>query len=1051
MNHIKLYLFLIACVCGGNSSADDIDILVRDVTPNSAPYMHVVLDSSATAFQTLCTYGVNGSCAPPFMTAETYKYLRVGHREGDEVSRFEVFSAVLSQLFQRSEFSSLSVSLLISDKDYGARVLSTYKRLGDDYAGISGAILLIDKLASLSVEPSSAQRHNFNAKDAFYIWYRYINTTGDMAPDFDSCSRFFSVLMATESSVEDNLMSLDIAQALGISTKGDASFAGLLSQIHDSSSNLVSALGERVNFLDTTWVVSPKDNADLQQQWAEAGGSGRSLNIDNPGDLERSLGIAFSKAVNSGSTVVSPWAPISSLVVDSLSGEVFASVFQPGTTIRWQGNIKKYKLGNIQVAPQASVNNHILDARGSQAIVSGGVDKGRIRFDALSYWTRVSELPIKPDLEAPRGADGRVVTRGGAGQKIPGYVGSDGMIGDNNSDAGARQLFIEPETASNGSPDSLIALDVGNARATSRLASTPGVSTAAEANELIRWARGQDIDDEDGDQILSEARPWILGSSIHSRPAVLNYGAVGGYSTEHPNIRVFVGSGDGAFHGFENITPSGSESGREIFAFLPDESLLNLKLLREDKTSSTKMRYGVDGGVALLAVDKNRNGNLDWEGPEADAAYVYFGMRRGGSSYYALDVSNPEVPPALQWKVSRLGLADVAGDFAELGLSFSKPLVGKVKYDDSALDVVIFAGGYHGGWDTDYENRIGKDLSSANDVVETTGGSVSTGNAIYIVNAVTGELVWKAVYGPSTDTARSSSNTRFEHAELVDSIPSTVSALKNSAGIIDRLYVGDTGGAVWRVDLPAANTSNAKHRKEHWFVSKLAELGSNGQAGDRRFFHGPDILRSKENDGRQFDGILISSGNRADPNSTYAEDYLFYLKDHSIVSGDDTVRLRPAFQVTGGASAFVLADRTPCIKGGGLDVEPRCNVSLENGWMIRLVKPGEKSLSSPLVDGGRVFFTSYVPPIFDACTISPGEAYVYVVNLEDASGVSPSGRIFSLGKGIPSAVLALSDSVLLPLGGNENAQEISCEGKACQRNSRQLHKIYWREPGIDEQ
>lgn len=1049
MSYLKFLLVLIASAWGANSAADDIDILVRDVASSGGPYMHVVLDSSATAFQTLCTYGDKGSCAPPFMTVGSYGHLRGGHRDGDEISRFEVFSAVLTQLFQRSEFASLNVSLLISDKDDGAKVLSTYKRLGGDYGGSSGARLLIDKLALLSADVTVAPDHNFNAKDAFYIWYRYINATDDMESDFESCSRFFSVLMATESSVEDDLLDMDIARELGIPMEADPSFTRLLSQAHDSSTDLLLGATEGVNFLDTTWIVSPKDDAHLQQQWAEAGGSGRPLNIDNPGDLERSLGIAFSKAVNSGSTIVSSWAPIASLVVDRPTGEVFASIIQPRTTLRWHGNLKKYKLGNIHIKPETSINSHILDARGSKAVLSTGVDKGRLRFDALSYWTQVSELPTRTVLDAPHGADGRVVTRGGAGQKIPGYIGSDGVIGDKNSDADSRQLFIEPETSIPGGPDSLIALDVGSALAEARLVSTLKVSTPAEAGALIRWARGQDIDDEDGDSLLSEARSWLLGSSFRSGPAVLNYGAVAGYSVENPKVRVFMGSGDGAFHAFENTTPGGSESGREVFAFLPDESLRNLKLLREDAISSTKMRYGVDGGVAFLTIDNNSDGNLDQKEPEADAAYVYFGMRRGGSSYYALDVSNPDVPPALQWKVSRFGSAEVAGDFGELGLSFSKPVVGKVKYDDSTLDVVIFAGGYHGGWDEAYENRIGKDLGSAKDVVEKTGGSVSTGNAIYIVNALTGELVWKAVYGLATDTASSSSNTRFEHAEMVDSIPSTVSALKNSSGTIDRLYVGDTGGAVWRVDLPVATTSNVNHRKQHWFVSKLAELGSAEKTGDRRFFHGPDIIRSKGSAGDAFDGILISSGNRAEPNSTDVQDYLFYLKDHNTVSGDDAVRSRPAAHIGDSISGLVLADRTACVKGGGLDVDSGCKVSMKNGWAIRLTRTGEKSLSSPLVDAGRVFFTSYVPPVFDTCTVSPGEAYAHVVNLEDGSGVSPDGRIFSLGHGIPAAVLALNDSLLLPLGGSEDKKEFSCDGDMCQRNSSQLHRIYWRQPGVD--
>ena len=1051
MINSKIVFFVVVCTLGVGSAADDIELFVRDVNPGGAPYMHVVLDSSATGLQALCTYGDKGSCAPPFMSKESYKHLRTGHRDGDSVTRFEVFSAVLSRLFESPAFAQLNVSLLISDKDDGARVLSAYKRLGADYAGVSGATLLAEKLAALPLDLSVAQQHNFNAKDAFYIWYRYINATDDTVPDFESCSRFFSIVMATESSVEDNLLDRDIADELGIPVQAAPTFERLLYRVHDTSSDLVTVSAKGMNYLDTTWVVSPENNANLQRDWAEAGGSRKPLNIDRPSDLERSLSIAFSKAVNAGTNIVSPWAPIASLVVDRPTGDVFASVVQPRTTLRWHGNIKKYQLGtSISDSVQDPKASQILDAQGQPAIVSNGMDKGRISSEALSFWTRVSALPIDDDPDVPIGSDGQVVTRGGAGQKLPGHIRGNGIVGDRNSDAGSRQLFIEPATSSNGIPDSLIALDVDSQPAELKLVSALEVSTIDEVGGLIRWARGQDIDDEDGDQLLSEARPWILGASLHSGPAVLNYGAVSGYSSENPRVRVFMGSGDGAFHAFENTSKDGLQSGREMFAFFPDEGLRNLKFLRDDTHAGTKMRYGVDGGVAFLTVDNNGDGNLDAAKLNADAAYVYFGMRRGGSSYYALDVSNPDEPPALQWKISRSSSIATTGDFRELGLSFSKPIVGKVKYGEEPVDVVIFAGGYHGGWDENYVSRIGKDLGSTKDVVESGASTVSTGNAIYIVNAISGELVWKSIYGPTTDTANSASNTYFRHAQMVDSIPSTVSVLKNAGGTIDRLYVGDTGGAVWRVDLPVPNAPGVNHRKEHWFVSKLAELGSTGKASDRRFFHGPDIIRSKESGGAPFDGILISSGNRADPNSTDVQDYLFYLKDYNTVSGDDAVRSRSVVGIDS-APEFAIADRTNCIKGGDLDVESGCRKPIKNGWGIRLARPGEKSLSSPLVDGGRAFFTSYVPPVYDTCTISAGGAYAYAVNLEDASGLSPEGRIFALGNGVASAVLALSDGLLLPLGGSDKAEELSCEGKLCQRHSTNLQRIYWREPGVDLQ
>ena len=89
------------------------------------------------------------------------------------------------------------------------------------------------------------------------------------------------------------------------------------------------------------------------------------------------------------------------------------------------------------------------------------------------------------------------------------------------------------------------------------------------------------------------------------------------------------------------------------------------------------------------------------------------------------------------WKIGKTS----GGDFDELGLTFSTPVVGKVKYNGSSVDVLVFAGGYNGGWNSAYTTRVGKDLNDADDTV---------GNAIYIVNALTGQLIWKAIQGTTS-------------------------------------------------------------------------------------------------------------------------------------------------------------------------------------------------------------------------------------------------------------------------------------------------------------
>ena len=95
-----------------------------------------------------------------------------------------------------------------------------------------------------------------------------------------------------------------------------------------------------------------------------------------------------------------------------------------------------------------------------------------------------------------------------------------------------------------------------------------------------------------------------------------------------------------------------------------------------------------------------------------------------------------------------------------------------------------------------------------------------------------------------------------------------------------------------------------------------------------------------------------------------------------------------------------------------------------------------------------MFFTSYVPAQPGGCVPSEGRSYVYVVNLETGSAVNRESRIFPLGYGISSGVITLGDHLLIPLGGMEEA---TCEGKLCDSYAEKLQKIYWREPGIDEQ
>lgn len=1060
--------------------ADDIDIYLRN-TALAESYVHVLLDlGNLDVDGALCRYG--GDCRPPFMTPAAYAQLDGLYADGEGVTAVGVFKAVLAAVIEQPVFDDLHLSLLVSNHQDnsadayapgvgGGTILAGYKRLGD------GRGQLLAMLKSLPLLPS-AQAHVLQPRESYFEWYRYING-GDVAlgtntrgnfgqsnpsPNYDDsivlngkyrspfavnsgCPRLYSIIFSVNAAGRDDDLSPQIAAETSLAP--DVTFEQLLAFMHDAKTDLVPAIDHKLA-LQKSWVVSTRGREGRAGAYATAGGTESVLYVNEPAVLEKQLTQALQGVIGVSSSFVAATVPVDVFNRQEALEDVYIPLFKARIGIDWPGNLKKLRLVNGSGDNGVDSNAGIVDVHAMPAFESSGPDKGRLRFDALTFWTDVGSLPAGDDVILPREADGREVTRGGAGQKIDGFVqyrgGAGGpvqyFIGDSNADdpvAGypPRQLFYEPESGS-----ALLPFDANAATrdALADLLDPRSLLSKDELLDLIRWGRGQDVDNG-----KATARSWIMGDILHSRPVALNYGATSGYSQDNPNIRLLFGTGEGLFHIVENTDTSGNETGREIFGFYPAELLDNINLRRRNAAPAVQMRYGVDGQPVILQVDRNGDGTLDHT--EGDLAYVYFGLRRGGRSYFALDVSNPAVTPSLVWKISPAR----GPDFAELGLSFSTPVVGKVNYNGSAVDVLIFAGGYNGGWNPDYTARRGKDLDAGNDRL---------GNAIYIVNARTGDLVWKAVQGVTGNR----SNVHYEHAGLVDSIPSAVTALKSPGGFIHRLYVGDSGGAVWRVDLPQGTAENDNHRRDHWFITKLADLGSDAaEAGgtvvnDLRFFHAPDVVRTFDASG-DLDGILIQSGNRADPNETTAENHLFYLKDREIVSGSDSVRLENDAANPPGRYVFSdLQDQTACVSGTESVVvegeSAACqDLLLASGWKIRYAQPGEKGLSTPLVEAGRVFATTFIPASGVACTPQEGQGQAYVVSLADGTAVANGQRVYDLGPGAPAGAILVEDNILVP-GSGIDLYDLDGDGqrdvsKILPGQARKFYRTYWSEPGAD--
>jgi type IV pilus assembly protein PilY1 len=668
--------------------------------------------------------------------------------------------------------------------------------------------------------------------------------------------------------------------------------------------------------------------------YARAGGTGVPLALsENPDELVATLNEVFKQILSVSTTFVAASVPVNVFNRAEITDNVYIALFQVDEQARpyWVGNVKKLRIAG---ANSSSAAGTIVDALGDPAVAADG----RIRFDALTSWTDPGSLP-PPDLDAGEvtARDGRTVARGGAGQRIPGFLGSG--PGEANG-LGGRRIFFD-RTSSTLAP---LNVDLTTA---AELQSDLGAANLAEAAELIAYARGLDVDDLDDDNETNEAREWIFGDPLHSRPLPINYGAIGGFSEpNNPAIYIAVASNDGMLRLLRNTRTSGADTGEEAWAFMPRKSMAAQKVLRANGTGM-KHPYTLDGAPVAFVWDKNFDGNI--VANDGDRVFLYVGMRRGGKAYYALDVTNPE-SPRLMWMIEK------SGDFSELGYTFSNPRVGLVKTSSGARPAVMFAGGYD--FNKDKRGSVGTDDSE--------------GNALYVVDAVTGGLIWKARRGSG-----GAGTQVFEHPKLTDSIPSTLTVADTDGdGFTDRMVVGDTGGNIWRADIGSDDTSK-------WQLSLLASVGrhssgSSGIATDRRFFHRPDLVPSKDGYGL-FDGVVIGSGNRANPldSGGVTSDYMYMIKDRAtaVGSGVDT-----------GMQHGDFGDVTSnCLQNGGT-----CTVNLAKGWRLNMEDSGEKILATALTVTGKVFFTSYLPrggSAATACAPSEGAGRLYAVALQDGTAV----------------------------------------------------------------
>jgi type IV pilus assembly protein PilY1 len=472
------------------------------------------------------------------------------------------------------------------------------------------------------------------------------------------------------------------------------------------------------------------------------------------------------------------------------------------------------------------------------------------------------------------------------------------------------------------------------------------ITTDTEFTNVHNWSIGQDVYDIDGDNDVTESRQSI-GDPLHSEPVIATYGG----TATSPISTIFFGTNEGFLHGLD------TETGEELFSFIPKE-LHNIQKIYYENTAAAEAKpYGMDGPITTWFKDVNSN-NLLYSGDEKDPGehiYLYAGMRRGGNNYYALDVSDRTTP------TMKFMIEGGTSNFSKLGQTWAKMTPAKVKFGTEEKFVLFFSGGY----DTNQDSN-------------TTRQDDAVGNAIYMVDASTGDLLWWA----------SNLAADLNIATMTNSIPASISAVDITGdGFINYLFAADTGGRVFRIDINQTNAGKTNFA----LGGEIASLAGSDAVNNRRFYNKPNVALVKDKQLGDYLTIAIGSGYRAHPILTTDVQNRFYMiKDLNPYEAPATYASKseaPLDQATLGeaeiANPNLLYNASSLMSEGEIALTPDMQIimSTGGGWYVEMKTKGEKVLSESTTFSGAVIFTSFAPSLDGGrCGADTGTSRTYALS-----------------------------------------------------------------------
>lgn len=505
---------------------------------------------------------------------------------------------------------------------------------------------------------------------------------------------------------------------------------------------------------------------------------------------------------------------------------------------------------------------------------------------------------------------------------------------------------------------------------------------------------------------------YILGDVFHSNPVVIGSPSNTRYFADNASgyrdffrkqeLRrklLLVGANDGMLHAFDAgfahfVTVNGTKTvkfddgtGKEVFAFMPREAMPSVRQMAE----GTSHKWGVDSTVSVgdVYIDPLRKTT-----PERSwRTVVIGGLREGGSSYYALDISTPdklvqtEVDPVTKqtkWMPSpRSGSAYVpycasengqvpdaacgpvpygyvlweftdsvkslstglpvrldedSNGQPDLGYTWSIPNIGRIRLQEGTKVIDKYVAVVGGGFDP-------------NDKI-----NPKRGTWLYMIDVETGQAIYKRA--------------------LNGAAPSEPAAVDtNQDGYLDRIYIGTTLGKMYRVDL--AKDSLGKY-------PELANTSVRGQDGAMytqlripSTSWAPRVVFDA-----MFDGTTALSGTAAPTRAIFYRPSVIFISRlgryalsfgagdrEDLWSGDATVPGRFYLFVddTDDLTLGTTLTEANFKRLGVTDATTTTNYLLGNtagqrGWYL-VLDPDERVITDPFALSGVSFFSTFKPDV----------------------------------------------------------------------------------------